>query len=182
MGRGTQKEMTKYNQNVEETARRINFLVNGEAHGLVIGTGPGEVAPSHTLAHTLRETLELTGTNIGCDKGACGSCTVLMDDKPIPSCMVLTVECDGRRITTVEGLEDPDTGELDPLQQAFINGSAFQCGFCTPGMLMSSKALLTRNPAPTENEIKDALSGIFCRCISHYQVVAAVLTVAGRER
>jgi len=173
--------MTKHDQNVDKTGHRINLLVNGEAHVLVVGTGPGEVAPSHTLALTLRETLELTGTQIGCNQGACGSCTVLMEEKPVPSCTVLTVECDGRRITTVEGLEDPVTGELDPLQQAFIDCSAFQCGFCTPGMLMSSKALLTRNPAPTEGEIKEALSGIFCRCISHYHVVTAVLTAAGPE-
>ena len=173
--------MSKHHH-IERTGRLISLLVNGEAQELAIGTGPGEVAPSHTLAQTLRETLDLTGTKIGCDKGACGSCTVLMDDKPIPSCMVLTVECDGRRITTVEGLEDPVTGELDPLQQAFVDCSAFQCGFCTPGMLMSSKALLTRNPAPTEKEIKDALSGIFCRCISHYHVVVAVLAAAGQER
>jgi carbon-monoxide dehydrogenase small subunit len=167
-------------RNVKDKSIRLN--VNGEERELVIGIHQGEIAPWHTLAHTLRETLRLTGTKVGCDKGACGACTVLMDEKPVPSCMVLTVECNGKKIKTVEGLRDPSTGELDPLQQAFVNHSAFQCGFCTPGILMTSKALLNENRFPTEQEVKDALSGNYCRCISHYHVVEAVLKAAEKGR
>jgi aerobic-type carbon monoxide dehydrogenase small subunit (CoxS/CutS family) len=105
-----------------------------------------------------------------------------MNSKAVPSCRILTVECDGKDIITIEGLRDPKTGALDPLQQAFVDHSAFQCGFCTPGMLMTSKALLNENPHPTEEEIKEALSGNFCRCVSHYHVVRAVLSVAERGR
>ena len=100
--------------------------------------------------------------------------------EPILSCMVLTIECHGKQITTIEGLQDQKTGKMDPLQQAFIDHTAFQCGFCTPGMIMSSKALLNENPRPTEEEVKEALSGNFCRCISHYQVVEAVMDVSGK--
>ena len=158
----------------------IRLTVNGRPHELKIGDKPNETDPSHTLAYTLRETLGLTGTKISCDNGACGCCTVLMGDKAVLSCMTLTVECDGKEITTIEGLKDPKTEKLDPLQQAFIDHTAFQCGFCTPGILMSAKALLRENPSPTEEDVKEALSGNFCRCISHYQVVTAVMT-ASRE-
>jgi aerobic-type carbon monoxide dehydrogenase small subunit (CoxS/CutS family) len=156
----------------------LRITVNGEPYELRIGDWPGEVSTSHTLAHTLRETLGLTGTKISCDRGACGACTVIMDEKPVLSCMILTVECEGKSITTVEGLRDPKTGRLDPLQQAFIDHTAFQCGFCTPGILMSARALLNRNPSPTEEEVKESLSGNFCRCISHYHVLKAVLAAA----
>ena len=145
-----------------------------------IGDPPHDIAPSHTLAYTLRETLNLTGTKIGCDKGACGACTVLMDGRPVPSCMVLTVECGGKSITTIEGLQDLKTGTLHPLQKAFVDHTAFQCGFCTPGILMTSKALLENIPSPSEEEIKDALSGHYCRCISHYHVVDAILNIKNR--
>jgi aerobic-type carbon monoxide dehydrogenase small subunit (CoxS/CutS family) len=159
---------------------RIRLTVNGQPYELEIGHKPNGIDPSHTLAHTLRETLGLTGTKVSCDDGACGCCTVLMDDKAVLSCMMLTVECDGQEITTIEGLKDPKTEKLDPLQQAFINDTAFQCGFCTPGILMSAKALLNENPFPNEEDVKEALSGNFCRCISHYQVVKAVMA-ASRE-
>jgi aerobic carbon-monoxide dehydrogenase small subunit len=158
----------------------IRLTVNGQLHELKIGNEPNETDPSHTLAHTLRETLGLTGTKVSCDDGACGCCTVLMDDKAVLSCMMLTVECDGKEITTIEGLKDPKTERLDPLQQAFIDHTAFQCGFCTPGIIMSAKALLQENPSPAEEDVKEALSGNFCRCISHYQVVKAVMA-ASRE-
>ncbi len=160
----------------------VNLVVNGQPHQLKIGNQPGEIGPSDTLAHTLRETLGLTGTKIGCDHGACAACTVLMDGKAILSCMVLTIETDGRRITTVEGLRDPDTGRLDPLQQAFIDHTAFQCGFCTPGILMSAKALLDENSSPAEQEVKEALSGNYCRCISHYHVLDAVMAMTRQGR
>ncbi len=160
-------------------AKRVSFHVNGTCVELDIGSQPHQVETSHTLAHTLRETLGLTGTKVTCDNGACGSCTVLMDGTAILSCMTLTVECHGRSITTIEGLQDPDTGRLDPLQQSFIDHTAFQCGFCTPGMILSAKALLNETPSPAEEEVKEALSGNFCRCISHYQVLRAVMAVAG---
>ncbi len=159
----------------------INLMVNGQPYQLQIGSKSGEIGPSDTLAYTLRETLGLTGTKIGCDHGACGACTVLMDGKAILSCMVLTIEAGGRSITTVEGLRDPNTGRLDPLQQAFIDHTAFQCGFCTPGILMSAIALLAENSSPTEQEVKEALSGNYCRCISHYHVLDAVMAVT-RQR
>jgi carbon-monoxide dehydrogenase small subunit len=160
----------------------IRFTVNGKAYDLRIGSGYGEVDPGHTLAHTLRETLNLTGTKIGCDNGACGACTVIMDGKTILSCLVLTVECDGRNITTIEGLADPITGVLDPIQQSFIDHTAFQCGYCTPGIIMSTKALLHKNQSPTEQEVKESLSGHYCRCISHYHVIEAVMDAVERGR
>lgn len=163
-------------------AKHVSFVVNGMPVELEIGSESHQVETSHTLAHTLRETLGLVGTKVTCDNGACGSCTVLMDGKATLSCMTLTVECQGKRITTIEGLRDQETGRLDPLQQSFIDHTAFQCGFCTPGMILSAKALLNENPSPTEAEVKEALSGNFCRCISHYQVVRAVMAAAEGER
>jgi len=160
----------------------IRLTVNGQPHQLKIGNNPNEIDPSHTLAHTLRETLGLTGTKVSCDNGACGCCTVLMDNKAVLSCMTLTVECDGKMITTIEGLKDSKTEKLDPLQQAFIDYTAFQCGFCTPGIIMSAKALLHENPSPAEEDVKEALSGNFCRCISHYQVVKAVMAASRQVR
>jgi carbon-monoxide dehydrogenase small subunit len=104
-----------------------------------------------------------------------------MDGKAVLSCMLLTVECDGKEITTIEGLGDPVTGDIDPLQQSFIDHTAFQCGFCTPGIIMSAKALLNEKPSPTEDEVKEALSGNFCRCNSHYHVLQAVMAAAQKE-
>ena len=160
----------------------ISLKVNGRIYEIEVGTGPNQVDPAQTLAYTLRERLGLTGTKVSCDNGACGCCTVLIDEKAVLSCMTLTVECDGKQITTIEGLTDPRTGELDPLQQAFIDHTAFQCGFCTPGMIMSAKALLKDSPSPTEEEVKEGLSGNFCRCISHYHVVKAVMAASERGR
>jgi aerobic carbon-monoxide dehydrogenase small subunit len=160
----------------------IKLTVNGQAYELDVGVKQGQIDPAHTLVETLRETLGLTGTKISCGEGACGACTVIMDGKAVNSCRVLTVECDGKTITTIEGLKDPKTGMLDPLQQAFIDYTAFQCGFCTPGMIMSSKALLIQNPHPTEDEVKEALSGNFCRCISHYHAIKAIMSVSEKGR
>jgi carbon-monoxide dehydrogenase small subunit len=162
--------------------KKINVTVNGHPFELAVGGEAHEVSPSHTLAHTLRETLNLKGTKVGCDRGSCGSCAVIMDGQAILSCTTLTVECDGKSITTIEGLGDPRAGTLDPLQQAFIDNTAFQCGFCTPGMIMAAKALLDNNPSPDESEVKEALSGHYCRCISHYHVLRAVLQAAKRAR
>jgi len=160
---------------------KITLTVNGRVHELEAGDRPDQVKPWDTLAHTLRDTLGLTGTKVSCDHGACGGCTVLLEGKAMLSCMTLTVECDGQAVTTIEGLSDPKTGKLDALQQAFIDHTAFQCGFCTPGILMSAKALLREIPSPAEEEVKEALSGNFCRCISHYQVVKAIMAASGKE-
>lgn len=154
--------------------KKIRLIVNGQTHELDVGDRPYQIKPSHTLAHTLRETLGLTGTKISCDEGACGACTVIMDGKAVLSCMLLTVECHGKNILTIEGLSNPKTGELDPIQRSFIEHTAFQCGFCTPGMIMSAKALFLKTPQPTEEEIKEGLSGNFCRCISHYHILEAI--------
>ncbi|MBS4026968.1 MAG: (2Fe-2S)-binding protein [Clostridia bacterium] len=156
----------------------ITLIVNDQQHKFKVGDLAEKVNPSHTLAHTLRETLGLTGTKVGCNKGECCSCTVLIEGKPVLSCMILTIECDGKIITTIEGLEEPKTGELDPIQQSFVENGAFQCGFCTPGIIMSTKALLKDKPSPTKQDIKEALSGHYCRCISHYHVLDAVAKCA----
>jgi aerobic carbon-monoxide dehydrogenase small subunit len=169
-------------ENAVTVTTTINLTVNSRTYELDVGRKPGQIDPAHTLVETLRETLGLTGTKISCGEGACGACTVIVDGKAVNSCRILTIECDGKTITTIEGLKEPKTGMLDPLQQAFIDHTAFQCGFCTPGIIMSSKALLLQNPHPTEDEIKEALSGNFCRCISHYHVIKAVMSVAEKGR
>ncbi len=163
-------------------ARRISLTVNGRLYELETGSESYQIETSHTLAYTLRETLGLTGTKISCDNGACGACTVIMDGKAVLSCKILTIECDGRTVTTIEGLKDQTTGELDPLQQAFVDHTAFQCGFCTPGMILTARAFLNENPHPSEDEVREAMSGNFCRCISHYQVLRAVMSVADKGR
>ena len=179
---------TRMAKKIRETQSRSNarglikLVVNGQHCRLEIGDGPGKVSVTDTLSFTLRETLGLTGTKLSCDGGACGGCTIIMSGKAVLSCMLLTVECSGSEITTIEGLRNPKTGELDPLQQAFIDHTAFQCGYCTPGMIMSAKALLNENPLPTEDDVKEALSGNFCRCISHYQVIDAVMDASRRGR
>lgn len=155
----------------------VTLTVNGREYRFSIGDGFGQVPPSETLSQTLRKRLELTGSKESCSEGACGCCTVLMDGKGVTSCMVLTVECDGKNVVTIEGLEDPDKG-LDPLQQAFIDEYAFQCGYCTPGIIMAAKGLLLKNPHPTREEIGEALAGNFCRCISQYHVFDAVEAIA----
>ncbi|MCD8020553.1 MAG: (2Fe-2S)-binding protein [Clostridiales bacterium] len=161
---------------------RVSITVNGNLHKFIIGEEYGCVKPEETLLQTLRDRMGLTGTKEGCNHGACGNCTVIMNGDAVPSCMVLTADCDGAVITTIEGLEDPKTGELNTLQQAFVDNSAFQCGFCTPGIVMSAQALLDKNPEPEREEIMEALSGNYCRCISHYQVVTAVEDAIGRMK
>jgi carbon-monoxide dehydrogenase small subunit len=151
------------------------------AHHTIVVTINGskervEVASNMTLLQMLREKLALTGTKNGCEAGECGACTVLVDGEPINSCMMLAVEADGRVVMTVEGLA-PE-GELSPLQQAFIEHNAVQCGFCTPGMLMSAMALLNRNPHPSENEIKEALVGNLCRCTGYVRIIDAIQDAA----
>ena len=133
--------------------------------------------PQHmTLLQMLREKLSLTGTKNGCSAGECGACTVLFNDEPVNSCMVLAAECEGARIVTVEGLAKD--GKLSKLQNTIINAGGVQCGFCTPGMLISATALLNRNPDPTETEIREALVGNLCRCTGYFRIVEAVKEAA----
>ena len=147
----------------------INVTVNGASERI-------DVQPNLTLLQMLREKLALTGTKNGCEAGECGACTVLVDGEPVNSCMMLAVEADGRQILTVEGLA-PE-GQLSPLQEAFVKHNAVQCGFCTPGMLMSAYALLKRNPTPSEDQIKQALVGNLCRCTGYVRIIQAIQAVA----
>lgn len=149
----------------------ITVKVNGATECL-------DVPANMTLLQMLREKLALTGTKNGCEAGECGACTVLLDGEPVNSCMVLAVEVDGCEVLTVEGLA-PE-GELSLIQQAFVEHNAVQCGFCTPGMLMSAHALLQRNPDPTEAEIKQALVGNLCRCTGYVRIIRAVRAAAGQ--
>lgn len=155
------------------TSHEIELTVNGTQHRL-------SVAPNELLLNVLRERLQLTGTKYGCGIGECGACTVLLNGKPALACLVLAVAADGGQVTTVEGLQQPN-GELDPLQEAFIEHAAFQCGYCTPGMLMMSKNLLQENPSPTEDQIRDHLKGNRCRCTGYVSVVRAVTSCAQEE-
>jgi carbon-monoxide dehydrogenase small subunit len=136
-----------------------------------------DVEPRLLLVHLIRETLGLTGTHIGCDTTSCGACTVLMDGVPVKSCTVFGVQADGREITTVEGL--PSGGQLDPIQAAFKEEHGLQCGYCTPGMMLTGKVLLEQNPSPTDEEVRWAISGNICRCTGYMNIVKAIQT-AGR--
>lgn len=138
-----------------------------------------EVWPADTLADVLREKLGLTGTKTMCNEGECGSCTVLIDGKPVLSCLTLAAECEGKDILTIEGLADPETGELHPVQKAFVELSGMQCGMCTPGMILTAKALLDTNPSPTEDEVREALAGNLCRCGNYKRITQCVLAAAG---
>lgn len=147
----------------------LNLVVNGEEVDVA-------VTPHTTLLEVLRDDLGLTGVKEGCSEGVCGACTVLLNGDPIRSCLTLALEADGAEIITVEGLAYD--GKLHPLQQAFVDFGAIQCGFCTPGMLLSSKALLDHNPSPTDDDIKTALAGNFCRCTGYTKILEAVRSVA----
>jgi carbon-monoxide dehydrogenase small subunit len=150
----------------------VTMTVNGEQV-------TRDVEPRMLLVHFIRETLDLTGTHWGCDTSNCGACVVLMDGKPVKSCTVLAVMCDGHEIRTVESLEVD--GRLDPIQIGFHENHALQCGFCTPGMLMTTRALLDENPDPTDHEIRTAISGGICRCTGYKNIVAAVRWAADHE-
>lgn len=152
---------------------KIELTVNGTLHRL-------EIASDKSLARVLREDLELMGTKISCGAGECGACTVLVGGKAVNSCIVLAAEVAGREITTIEGLAK--LGQLDPIQEAFVEEGAIQCGFCTPGMIMSTKGLLLENPDPTEDEIKDALEGNLCRCTGYLSIIRAVKRAAAAMR
>jgi carbon-monoxide dehydrogenase small subunit len=150
----------------------VTMTVNGERV-------TRDVEPRQLLVHFLRETLDLTGTHWGCDTSNCGACVVLMDGQPVKSCTVLAPMCEGHEIRTVEGLAR--NGELDPVQQGFHEMHALQCGFCTPGMMMTIRALLDENPNPTDAEIRTAISGGICRCTGYKNIVAATRWAAGQE-
>ncbi len=156
---------------VEE--RRITVTVNGEKRTV-------QIEPRLLLAHLLRQGLGMTGTHIGCDTTNCGACTVLYDGEPVKSCTMLAVQADGHEVTTVEGLGTPS--ELDPVQEGFSMEHGLQCGFCTPGMMLSAKALLARDPDPDEEDVRWALSGNLCRCTGYQNIVKAVLWAAEKQR
>jgi len=159
---------------VTSTRRQLVALnINGEAYELA-------VVPSHTLLEVLREDAGLTGTKHGCEQGECGLCTVLIDGRPQFSCLTLAIEAEGSEIRTVEGLAR--NGELHPLQRAWGEMGASQCGYCTPGMLMSAQALLERNPSPNRTEIREALAGNLCRCTGYQAIIEAVELAAERMR
>ncbi|GAV25684.1 (2Fe-2S)-binding protein [Carboxydothermus islandicus] len=151
----------------------VRFKVNNEWVELL-------VHPHHRLIDILREELDLTGAKEGCGGGECGSCTVIMNGQPVNACLVLAPEVDGAEILTVEGLSKDE--ELDIVQEAFIDEGALQCGYCTPGMIMSAKALLMRNPNPTREEVIEAISGNLCRCTGYIRIVNAVLKAAQKAR
>lgn len=150
---------------------RVKFSVNGEPIELL-------VPANRTLLSVLRDDLALTGTKEGCGAGECGACTVIMDGKPVNACLILAPELNGKRIETVEGLADGD--RLSPLQESFIEHMALQCGFCTPGMLMSAEALLRENPHPSREDIACAMSGNLCRCTGYKKIVEAIEAVAAK--
>lgn len=150
----------------------IELTVNDEVR-------QAEVEPQATLLEVLRENLHLTGTKEGCGLGDCGTCIVLVDGMPVNSCLMLAADARGRHVTTIEGLQKE--GKLHPLQQSFIDEGAVQCGFCSPAMILSAKALLDENPRPKEDEIKKALSGVLCRCASYKKIIAAVKAASRKE-
>ena len=166
----------------ERLQRIISLRVNGRTYELSVGDGLTDMPESETLADTLRDRLGFTGLKIGCNQGACGCCTVIMNGKPITSCMTLTMDCDGGDITTIEGLADAATGELSGLQQAFLDNCGYQCGFCIPGIIMTAQALLDHNPDPTEEEVREALAGNYCRYGTHYTAVESIMAYVEQRR
>jgi carbon-monoxide dehydrogenase small subunit len=146
-------------------SKSIKFVINGQPFEI-------EVKPWRTLLEMIREDLSLTGTKEGCGHGECGSCTVIMGGKTVNSCLVPALEADGQEILTIEGLSEG--GKLNPIQEAFVEHSGMQCGFCTPGMIISAKALLDRNPDPSEKEIREAIAGNFCRCTGYTKIVESI--------
>jgi carbon-monoxide dehydrogenase small subunit len=149
----------------------IELKINGDIHEVAID-------PRRTLVEVLRDDLDLTGTKESCGDGDCGACTVIMDGKTVNACLTLALEAQGKDIMTIEGLAQ--NGKLHPLQQAFIDHFAVQCGFCTPGMILSAKALLDKNPHPTEEEVRKGIAGNLCRCTGYTKIVEAILAVGGK--
>jgi carbon-monoxide dehydrogenase small subunit len=150
--------------------RYVELSINGDSYRIAL-------RPNEFLADVLRRKLDLTGTKTACDMGVCGSCTVLLDGLPVSSCLTLAVDAEGKEITTIEGLEGAE-GELHPVQESFLDKGAVQCGFCTAGMVMTTKSFLDKNPNPTEKEIRRSLSGNICRCTGYAKIVEAVADAA----
>ena len=150
---------------------KIQLAVNGRDYDLEVGS-------TDTLAKVIREDIGLTGTKIICNEGDCGACTVLMDGEPVLSCMTLAADAQGKQVLTIEGLADPSTGVLHPVQQAFIDKSGMQCGMCTSGMILTAKVLLDENPQPDEDEVRLSMSGNICRCGNYQRIVECVLSCA----
>ncbi|HOV90807.1 MAG TPA: (2Fe-2S)-binding protein [Syntrophorhabdaceae bacterium] len=146
--------------------RLINLIINNKPYEIAVAT-------NKTLTQVLRDDLNLLGTKEGCGLGDCGACTVILNGRPVNSCLVLAVQADGCEIETIEGVA-PDGKALHPIQQAFVDQGAIQCGFCTPGMILSAKSLLEKNPKPTEEEIREAISGNLCRCTGYQKIVEAI--------
>ena len=166
-------EVVSEEASADTPVRRLPVTVNGKQHTL-------DVEPRLLLVHLVRQALGLTGTHLGCDTTNCGACTVLFDGSPVKSCTMFAVQADGHEVTTVEGLAS--ASELDPIQEGFKDEHGLQCGFCTPGMMLTAKALLDENPDPTEDEIRWALSGNLCRCTGYQNIVKAVLLAAAGLR
>ncbi len=155
--------------------RTLVLNVNGARHEVQAST-------TATLAEVLREGLGLTGTKLMCNEGECGACTVLINSRPVLSCMTLAADAENKKIMTIEGMADLQTGALHPIQQAFVDRSGMQCGVCTPGMILTAKALLDENPSPTEDDVRNALSGNLCRCGNYRRITESVLLAARRMK
>lgn len=161
---------------MESTNKKmIHMVINGQDREI-------EVHPNELLVDVLRERLRLTGTKVGCEAGDCGACTVLINGKPNLSCLTLAIECHGKEILTIEGVGDAEKGELHPLQKAFVEHYGVQCGFCTPAMILTAKALLDKNPDPNENEIREAINGVICRCTGYVQIVESIQAASKEMR
>ena len=154
--------------------KEMQFTLNGDEVKV-------EVDPTWTLLYVLRDVLELTGTKFGCGYGECGACTVIVDGQAVNSCLLPALEAEGRSVTTIEGLAGAD-GQLHPLQKAFMDHGAVQCGFCTPGMIMSAKALLDETPDPSEDAVRESIAGNLCRCTGYVKIIEAVKAAAGGRR
>lgn len=157
----------------EQKKIRVKLNVNGKEYEV-------EVKPHWTLLQVIRDQLGLTGTKYGCGTGECGSCTVIIDGKPMTSCLVLAASAEGRKIVTIEGISNGD--RLHPLQEAFIEEGAIQCGYCTPGMILTAKAFLERNPNPTEEDVRRAIDGNLCRCTGYVKIIKAILKASKKLR
>lgn len=159
------------------TGKKMKLNVNGKGYDVEVGT-------NETLVRVLHEKIGLTGTKIGCESGECGACTVLIDGEPVPSCLTLAIGCEGKKILTIEGIADPKTGKLDPIQDAFIENFGFQCGYCTPGMVLVAKALIDRKggEALTDEEIREAITGNICRCGDYPSILQSIKAAAVKTK
>jgi aerobic carbon-monoxide dehydrogenase small subunit len=151
--------------------KKITLRINGKIYTI-------DVSSNELLSDVLRQRLGLTGTKVGCEAGECGACTLIVDGQPILSCLTFAMECEGKDILTIEGIADPIEEELHPIQKAFAEHGAVQCGFCTPAMILTAKCLLEKNPRPTDHEIRGAINGIICRCTGYMQIVEAISAAA----